>query len=328
MRWLIELSGEHPTLPRADAVACFGALKSPVTDVNLDGTLLTLAAEAKPELLAERLAMSHYVNEEIATGSFEDIMAASEKLDLAGERFMVRAPARGGSVRKSVEEKIGRAIARTGKVDLRKPEVVFRVHEGKTWHLSKVLSKVNRTEFETRRPVNRPFKKPVMLHPRLARTLVNLSRVSYGGRLLDPFCGTGGILLEASLVGAEVIGSDIDSEMVAGSRKTLSHFRRTGRLIVADVGKLPSLVEQVDAIATDPPYGRASSTKNEPIESLYPRAFEAFGRLLKPGAFLAVSLPAERHATMAGPDLKLEESYPVRVHGSLTRHFTVFSKSP
>jgi len=328
MHWLIELSGEHPTLPSAEAIACFEALKSRATDIEVDGALMTFAAEAKSELVAERLAMSHFVNEEIAVGTFEDILAASERLDLAGARFMVRAPARGGSVRKSVEEKIGKALARTGKVDLRQPEVTFRVNEGKKWHLSKVLSKVNRTEFERRRPVNRPFKKPVMLHPRLARALVNLSRVSYGGRLLDPFCGTGGILLEASLVGAEVIGSDIDSEMVAGSRKTLSHFKRTGRLILADVGKLPSLVEKVDAIATDPPYGRASSTKSEPIESLYPRAFEAFGRLLKPGAHVAICLPEERHATMAGPDLRLEETYPVRVHGSLTRHFTVFSKSP
>jgi len=327
MRWLIELSGEHPTLPSAEAAACFEALKARATDVEVDGALMTFAAEAKPELVAERLALSHFVNEEIAAGAFEDILAASEKLDLAGARFMVRAPARGGSVRKSVEEKIGKALAGTGKVDLGQPEVTFRVHEGKKWHLSRVLCKVNRTEFERRRPANRPFKKPVMLHPRLARALVNLSRVSHGGRLLDPFCGTGGILLEASLVGAEIVGSDIDGEMIAGSRKTLSHFNQTGRLIMADVGRLPSLVEKVDAIATDPPYGRSSSTRSESIESLYPRAFEAFGQLLKPGAHLAICLPEERHATMAGPDLKLEETYPVRVHGSLTRHFTVFSRS-
>ncbi len=43
--------------------------------------------------------------------------------------------------------------------------------------------------------------------------------------------------------------------------------------------------------------------------------------MLKPGGILAICLPEERHAAMAGPELRLEESHPVRVHGSLTRHF-------
>ena len=329
MRWLVELSGEHRTLPSAEALASFSALGAGPTGVEQDGSLLMLDADVKPEFLADRLSMSHFVNEHLMAGSYEEVLAAASKLDLGGMRFMVKSPAKSrGTSRKSVEKEVGGILSPTGKVDLTRPEVTFRILQGRSWHLCRMLAKVQRTEFEKRRTAKRPFRKPVTLHPRLARALVNLSRVSHGGTLLDPFCGTGGILLEASMVGAEVVGSDIDPEMVAGSRWTLSHYRRPGRIIMADVGKLPSLVPKIDAIATDPPYGRSSSTNREPIESLYPRAFEAFGRMLKPGGRLAICLPEERHATMVGPDLKLEETYPVRVHGSLTRHFTVFSKSP
>lgn len=329
MRWLIELSGEHPTLPRAEVIACFEAMRARPVGVEEDGTFLTLIADARPEFIAERLSMSHFVNEEIVSGTLEEIIRSAEKIDLAGARFMVRAPAKGGgSMRHSIETKVGSALAETGKVDLKAPEVTFRVHEGRTWHLCRMLCKVNRPEFERRSTAKRPFKKPVSLHPRLARTLVNLTRVTWGQKLLDPFCGTGGILLEASFVGAEVIGSDIDAEMVVGSKRTLNHFQKNARIIRADISELPNLVGKVDAIATDPPYGRSSSTKKEPIESLYLRSFEAFGTLLKPGGHLAICLPESKYTTLAGKTLKLIEIHSVRVHGSLTRHFMVFARQP
>lgn len=329
MRWLVELSGEHPTLPRAEALAAFEAVGGTPADIQQDGPFLTLAADAKPELIVGRLAFSHYVGEELAAGSFDDIMAVAEATDLGGATFMVRVPAKGGdSMRQSIEKSIGKVLARTGKVDLRKPDVTFRAHEGRVWHLCRVLGRIDRKEFEKRRTAKRPFIKPVSLHPTLARALVNLSRVMWGQRLLDPFCGTGGILLEAALVGAEVTGSDIDAKMVAGSRSTMNHFEQSARMIVTDVGELPRLVGKVDAIATDPPYGRSSSTKKEPIDSLYLRSFEVFRKVLKPGGRVAVCLPDSKFADLAGPGLKLQEEHAVPVHGSLTRHFMVFSSGP
>jgi len=329
MRWLFELSGEHATLPPAEAIATFEALGSSPRDVEQDGSLLILTATAKPELVASRLAMTHFVNEELAAGGFESIITAAEKIDLAGACFMVRAPSgAGGRHRHSIEQKIGKVLARTGKVDLRNPEVAFRVIEGREWHLCKMLCQVERSELEKRRTARRPFAKPVSLHPRLARVLVNLARVPWGGTLLDPFCGTGGILIEAALAGAEVIGSDIDSAMVTGSQRTMKHFGQRARLIRADVGELPAIVGKVDAIATDPPYGRSSSTMKESLDSLYTRAFKAFGELLKPDCRVAVCMPDMKYADLAGKELKLEEEHAVRVHGSLTRHFLVFSSRP
>ncbi len=327
MHWLIELSGEHPTLPKAEALAVLDSLGSPAEDVRHEGMMLTFTADAKPELVGERLAFSHYVNEELAAGSFDDIMAVAEGIKLRGARFMVRAPAGGGGKsRQSIEKEVGRVLAQTGKVDLRRPQETFRVLEGRVWHFCRVLYKINRPAFERRKSTKRPFNKPVSLHPRLARALVNLSRVKYGGTLLDPFCGTGGVVLEAALAGADVIGSDIDAGMVAGSRDSLKHFNQRARLIAADIGELPGLVESVDAIATDPPYGRSSSTKKEPVQSLYLRSFEVFHKILKPGGRAALCLPDMKYADMAVSGLELEEAHSVKVHASLTRHFLVFIK--
>ena len=61
--------------------------------------------------------------------------------------------------------------------------------------------------------------------PRMARTLVNIAGYNRGDIMLDPFCGTGGILIEAHLLGARVIGSDFDPLMVLGSRQNTARFR-------------------------------------------------------------------------------------------------------
>ena len=42
--------------------------------------------------------------------------------------------------------------------------------------------------------------------------------------LLDPFCGTGGILIEAGILGINIIGSDIDKKLVYGCKENLNFY--------------------------------------------------------------------------------------------------------
>lgn len=57
-----------------------------------------------------------------------------------------------------------------------------------------------------------------MLPPKLAQTIINLSTADTSadkkGIVLDPFCGTGVILQEASLMGFHVYGTDIEKRMI------------------------------------------------------------------------------------------------------------------
>ncbi|MCL2002191.1 methyltransferase domain-containing protein [Candidatus Saccharibacteria bacterium] len=66
-----------------------------------------------------------------------------------------------------------------------------------------------------------------MLPPKLAQTMINLAVGNASGtiRLLDPFCGTGVILQEASLMGCDVYGTDISPKMIDYSRINLEWLK-------------------------------------------------------------------------------------------------------
>ena len=68
----------------------------------------------------------------------------------------------------------------------------------------------------------RPELHPTSLHPRLARACINLTGLTKG-KLLDPFCGSGGILMEAGLMGFNVIGYDIDKAQIDRAKINLKH---------------------------------------------------------------------------------------------------------
>jgi len=73
-------------------------------------------------------------------------------------------------------------------------------------------------------------KKTGVLPAKLARILVNLSRVHEGGKLWDPFCGSGTIPMMALLNGIDVYCSDIDPSAVTNCKKNIEWLGTTGLL--------------------------------------------------------------------------------------------------
>jgi len=72
-----------------------------------------------------------------------------------------------------------------------------------------------------------------MLPPKLAQTIANLavgtSEPSADTTVLDPFCGTGVVLQEASLMGYGVYGSDLEQRMVDYTDKNLAWLQESYR---------------------------------------------------------------------------------------------------
>ena len=70
-----------------------------------------------------------------------------------------------------------------------------------------------------------------MLPPKLAQIIINLAvsdhRPLYGEVVLDPFCGTGVVLQEASLMGFDIYGSDLDPRMVEYTERNLEWLKQT-----------------------------------------------------------------------------------------------------
>jgi len=283
--------------------------------------LLAVESDVDPAWLGRRLGLANCVDELLGWGSLEAAMAAAKLLELGDRTFRVRVNSLKGCHNKmEIERMIGDLVA--GPVDLTNPNEEVRLIEGEQHYLGRRLAAIDRRAFEKRKVTERSFFFPISLHPRLARVLVNLSRVPEGGTLLDPFCGTGGVLLEAGLVGSRLVGGDVREDMVAGCREVLSEFGLAADLRVGDVAEIADNFGGVDAVAMDPPYGRATTTKGEALPSLYRRAFEAVAKAVRLDGYVAAILPDG--VSMPGVEgLELVEAYDLRVHRSLTRTFVV-----
>lgn len=211
------------------------------------------------------------------------------------------------------------------KVDLDYPEKVIRVvitDEGA--YVGFVIYDDLHKRFNIRKNEFRPFRTNLSLAPNYARFLVNVARVKEKDTILDPFCGSGSIVMEASAMGINANGMDIDKDMIAGAKLNLKHFSLDASLHVGDVSNITKYFDSVDAIVTDPPYGRSAFINKEKVSELYIRSFAEFKKLVKSGGYISIILPHYDHIKIATKYFKLIEYHKVKVHRSLDRYFCVF----
>jgi tRNA (guanine10-N2)-dimethyltransferase len=125
----------------------------------------------------------------------------------------------------AAERDLGDAlVARGFDVDLEAPDEELRALFASDTCTVGWLAAESVRNFGDRTPTERPFFQPGSMDPLLARALANVAGARPGATLLDPMCGTGGILVEAGLVGARVVGVDAQAKMVRGSHENLAHF--------------------------------------------------------------------------------------------------------
>jgi len=331
MRILFEISGEHPLLPIAEIKAILASQnilfrvyeknRVFVIDAHIDINVL--------KNLASRLALSFCINELFYTAkNRENLVRNAKKIYVPSGTFSVRGKKIGDFNRTDnfmmIEKELGARIADDNKkVELKTPDTEIRILLTHKFFACRKLFDIERQCFEKRRVIYRPFFSPISLHPRIARALVNLSGIKKGEKLLDPFCGTGGILLEAGLIGVHIIGSDLDEKMVEGCKKTLEYYGiNPYSVFQADVGEIGK-IGKVDGVVSDFPYGR-STRINRKLEDLYDRAFKVIRVVLKKDRQAVVGLPNREAIKIAESYLQMQQVYPYRVHKSLTRYFTVF----
>lgn len=149
-----------------------------------------------------------------------------------------------------------------------------------------------------------------MLPPKLARIMVNLAGVTpQNSYLLDPFCGSGTILMEASILWFDnVIGSDISQKAIEDTRDNLDWLEDEGyrvadnTLICASATELADHLEKnsVDAIVTEPFLGNPRQGKEriqdiehaiEALAELYESSFSELNQILKPGGKIVIASP-------------------------------------
>ena len=176
---------------------------------------------------------------------------------------------------REVAGEVGGLLVNKGReINLSKPDVTLRIH---------LLAPSNSTtlpddfvaepivawgittyegdDWVERKAPHRPFFNPVSLDPKLARAMVNIACPN-GGYFLDPFCGTGGLIIEGILCGMDCFGSDLAWPMVIGTRDNAIWAKERGGAGSYEIrnGSATDLSNiwdgPFDGFAFDPPYGR------------------------------------------------------------------------
>ena len=315
MKLILELSGEHPEIPYAEVAA--------IIPVSLHTTQVLLADAPDPSVLS-RFAYTHLAMRYIG----ECLADRDSFIRMLGDLNLISDKPFCGRVKKmadhgmntpssELERLIGYHISGTVSVSL--PERIFRaiIADGRCY-FGEVIWEINREPYHERKPGNRPVFHPGVMMPRMIRALVNMSGAKTGEWVLDPFCGTGGTLIEASMVGCHAAGTDADHEMITGCRLNLSGAMAG----TADARHLPFPDSSIDHVVSDLPYGQSVMIIGAGLTDLYFQSLSEIRRVVKKGN-KSVLVTHQDIRPLAEQFFTITDYFEQRVHKSLTRRVIV-----
>lgn len=337
------LSGEHESLPVSEVRAILEAEGHPykITE-KLDQVLRLEADPTCVDALKRRAAFTRLCALELFTcssGTSSIIKAAQHaKLDdvlKQGESFVVRVKHIKEYSSKingmTLERTLGALIVDkcpTANVNLKAPDKAFVGMLTEDRFIFGVkLAEIQAKPFVERRPRKKPFFHPSAMQAKLARCMINLAKPKAGETVLDPFCGTGTMLIEAKLIGCQALGLDIQRRMARGTMKNMAHFKvKPEGIIIADAKDPP--LTKVDCVVTDPPYGISSTTLKRTTKQIIEEVLTAVHELLSNGRRVCMAAPKKLDIAHVSTSLGYQhlESHFVYVHRSLTREIIVFEK--
>jgi tRNA (guanine10-N2)-dimethyltransferase len=338
------LSGENETLPPAEVKAILEAEGYGYSGVEVLDQTLRLEAELSSVLAVQvRAAFTRVCAQEllISEATEEAIAKAAGNTDFkavlkSGESFLVRinriknyADENINTMRlESILGKIIHEHTEGTKVSLKNPDKTFiGIITDEKLVLGLKLTEITSKTFSERRPRKKPFFHPSAMPSKLARCMVNLAHAKAEALVLDPFCGTGTSLIEATYIGCRAVGVDAQRRMVLGARKNLRFFNISAEgLVLADARMLP--FTRVDVVVTDPPYGRSASTLRSTTKQLVKEVLASSHALLGRGQRICIASPKTLNIPRLGVQLGFRhvESHFAYVHRTLTREIAVFEK--
>jgi tRNA (guanine10-N2)-dimethyltransferase len=336
------LSGEDLTLPFGEIRALILTYQREAEIERLGKRIVTcsLLNEESLHRITERAAYCRFGGKLISCTEGNGISALTDDLDRAlipeGRTFAVDSV----TLQKDQCGELGASIkSKTyAKVSLENPDYVFQVElvpQGFVLGLSD--RGIKKFEWRSRRPRARKFFLPSAIYPKLSRALVNLSRVKEGEIFADPFCGTGSLLIESSLMGIRTIGIDIKKWIARGALFNLNGFSLSHESIIRADSSSSLPLSEIDGISTDVPYGRASSTKRMKTEKIIENFLGAASDCMKSSnlrkKFLVVMHPSTVNIKeilanqKSGNSFQLQEEHLIYVHRNLTRAISVLEKN-
>ena len=337
------ISGEHPTLPDAELKAALEAESCQFRLIESVPKLLLIEAPLSClEVVSDRSSMCAIsgivilecssdqasVRQAIGEADLSDILKPNDSFSV---RVVKAGKSQGRESSEAIEAFTGKIIEQTVQnvsVDLARPKkpLVAIVYDEK-FLLGLETYRRKPGSLASRRPRKRPVFHPSTMPPKLARCMVNLARPKKGDLVLDPFCGVGGLLIEAGLIGCRPLGCDLKLKMIRGSIANLKYFGIEPAGVVLADARVPPF-GTVDRIVTDPPYGTAASTHGSTTREILEQFLSAAYETISQGGYICVGAPRRVEIDLLGRDagLDLVERHEVYVHRSLTREIVVFRR--
>ena len=307
--WLLQ---DDLALAAAEVVA----LAKPLQAVQL-GPLLIL--EAKDASFHKRLALCHATYEFLFSCPVSELYETMESFDWQ-KQYKTSFRLDVHDVQMDIKKLAGfiwRKLKHPA-VDLEKPKTRFELFfVGNRVVAGRRIVEIKAKPFLARRPHLRKANHPSGMQPRIARALINLTG-AVKGTIVDPFCGAGGFLIEAGLLGFKLVGSDIDWAMIVRARKNLASFKLKAKTSAADATKFST---KTDYVVTDLPYGL--NTKGKELPKLYLKFLKQLKKCLKKRAIVVFPHFVDHHKLLKEAKLTITEEFSQKVHSSLTRKFVV-----
>lgn len=337
-KYIFNILGENPLLVISELKALFEIYHSNFKIIQKKKQYVIIESKAnedKIKKISESSAMLHF-SAILKTKLNSLLLSDLEKIkwnSWVKPPFSVRVEKLYGAKDDNMESRLASPIwfgIKRPSVNLKAPKTaVLFIMDREDILVTKLLWKKESGRFTNREPTKKPAFHPTSLKPILARLLINLSRSD--GNLLDPFCGVGSVLVEGSILGYRVLGSDLDHRMVKGAKTNLDFYKLGNyKLVTANALELEKHFKKnsINGIATDPPYGRSSHIGAKSLRELYKKFLESAHKVLKKGKHMALVYPNKIRVLSLLNKRKwkvIDQNYQY-VHGGLTRKIIVLKK--
>ncbi|MDW8083866.1 MAG: RsmD family RNA methyltransferase [Candidatus Caldarchaeum sp.] len=335
MRTFFLLSGENPALSASELKHLLETLGNTslvyriddrivISDVNTATAREIVQRAAYTKLAGQLVSEGVSLDQLVFEPGWEGKLPPFKSFDVSVYKI-------GGAQANSVdvEKRVAAEVianVRGARVNLTKPDVSFFVAVSpKICLVGLGLAVKPKKFFADRKAGKRPFKIPSALQPKLARCLVNLSIRSQRSRILDPFAGSGAVVVEAGLMGHEAVGLELKTWISNGMRKNVYTYSPSNcHVIQGDAKRLP-FTRAFDSVATDPPYGRSATLGGTTFKNLIKEFSEAAVKALEEKARMAITVPRTHFSDLleACSIFKPVEYHDLYVHKSLTRRVVV-----
>jgi tRNA (guanine10-N2)-dimethyltransferase len=323
MKYAFLLSKENLAMAIAEVISL--ANKKPIK--TIDNLILLDITQKTKDFLVKRLALTKKIYKFLFSAKEKDLISSLQNYNwnkIYKKDFCVRieSSSKTNFTEKQLAGPIWRKLT-SPKVNLSNPSTGIHFIFSENSVICCLLENELKQDFNTRKSHNRPEPHPTSLSPKLAKCLINLTGIKKG-KLVDLFCGSGGILIEAGLMGLIPIGYDIDGIMVNRAKANLNFFEiKEYKLTNKDALKVN---EKISYLVSDLPYGK--NTRQKELKALCSSFIPHLKKILIKKAVIIFPVFKNKVSIDCPPiiksnNLRIIHSFDFYIHKSLSKKIFV-----